>query len=100
MMNEKTTYIILHESWLASWLKDFGSLGSLAGLIYVNHAYGVGNWFVDAVGALMLFAFLMVRAHIAKGHAYRFTKDDLRQWALDEFSRGDIDTALANEVRR
>lgn len=81
-MNEKTKYIILHESWWASWLKDFGSLGSLAGLIYVNHAYGNGSGFVDGLGAFMLFLFLMCRATLlASDRAKQFTVEELRHWA-------------------
>ncbi len=58
----KVRYIIVHESVFSSWLKDAGSLGSLAGLIYVNHQFGNGSAVVDGVGALLLIAFLIAKA--------------------------------------
>lgn len=85
-MTDRPTVIILHESVLHSWFKDFGSLGSLAGLIYVNHQYGAGNWLVDAIGGVLLFSFLLVRGSAAVTKTYRFTREDLRRWALNEGS--------------
>jgi len=83
-MEDRPTYIIVHESWLASWLKDFGSLGSLAALIYVNHVYGAGNGFVDAVGAMLLLVYLIGWAGKKSGFTPAFTKDELRRWVLSE----------------
>lgn len=82
-MKEETTIIILHESVLHSWLKDGGSLGALAALIYVNHTYGSGNWFIDTIGGVLLLAFLLARGKMA-ANTHRFTRDDLRRWALNE----------------
>lgn len=81
---QETKFIVMHETWWASWLKDIGSLGTLAGLIYVNHQYGGGSAVVDGVGALMLLVFLLTRAKFASGSAHSFTKDDLRRWALKQ----------------
>jgi hypothetical protein len=83
-MEKRPTYIIVHESWLASWLKDFGSLGSLAALIYVNHVYGAGNGVVDAVGAMLLLAYLVAWVGKTKEITPAFTKEELRRWVLSE----------------
>lgn len=84
-MPDATKYIIVHESVLASWLKDMGSIGSLAALIFVNHQYGAGNGVVDAAGALLLIAFMYVKG--ASEFVHSFTKEDLRRWALTEEAR-------------
>jgi len=83
-MDAETKYITLHETVLSSWLKDFGSLGSLAGLIYVNHTYGAGNGAVDAVGAVLLLGFIISRAIYSSKTAIRFTREEFRQWAISD----------------
>ncbi len=84
-MNDETRFIIVHESWLASWIKDAGSIGSLAGLIYVNHQYGAGNGAVDTAGAFLLLGFLFLKGKLIAADSCRaFTKDELKRWALTE----------------
>ena len=80
----ETKYIILHESVASSWLKDFGSLGSLALLLYVNHEYADGWWVINAIGVWALFNYMVGHAMVLRGGAHRFTKRELHAWALDE----------------
>lgn len=83
MSAEKEVYIIVHESVLASWLKDVGSLGTLAALVYVNHTYGAGSAFVDAFAVLLLIGYWMTQAAYFTKKRLRFTREELRIWALD-----------------
>lgn len=76
------TIIVNDETVLASWLRDFGSLGSLAALIYVNHIYGAGNGWVDTLGVALVVAWLGLGLSKRKGAIVEITSEELRDLAL------------------
>jgi len=71
-------YVILHETVLQSWLKDVGSLGSLAMLIYVNHQLGAASAWVDGAGALLLLGWLLASGKSMMTSAHSYTVDEIR----------------------
>lgn len=75
-------FVILHESVLDSWLKDAGTFGSLAALVYINHAYAGGSWLVDAVAAIAVISFMVRVGLWMMKRSPRFTRSELRAWVL------------------
>lgn len=84
---EATHFVFVHESLLSSWLKDAGSLGALAALIYVNHTYGGHSWAVDVTGVVLFWVFMLHRAS-KQASLTRITRAELRAWALN-LTKGD-----------
>lgn len=74
-------FIILHETVLQSWLKDFGSLGSLALLIFVNHRFGSGSTTIDIFGLFLLVLWFMKTGRRETDNPREMTRDELREWA-------------------
>jgi len=62
-MNEHTEpemkVLIIHESALASIIKDFFSLGMVVAVLFANYHWGDGNWVVNAFAAFLSFIFIM-----------------------------------------
>ena len=81
-MRTEPTIIILHESVLASWLKDAGSLGTLAGFGWFNHAHLSGSWPLDLFAVICALIFLISRSVAAGKTALRMTPAELEEWAL------------------
>ena len=53
--------IIIEENWLKSVIKDIFTFGVFAGLLYFNHAYLAGNWFIDVLFIICVLLFLLGR---------------------------------------
>jgi hypothetical protein len=65
-------------------IKDFGSIGSLAGLAYVNYTYCGGAIVYDVVAAILFFGWMFSKALRGSGVYMSLTFDELREWARRE----------------
>ena len=83
-MKQEKVYVILHETIAASLVKDFGSVGSLAGLAYVNYTYCGGVAIYDIVAVTMFVAWTLSKALKGSGVYMSLTFDELREWARRE----------------
>lgn len=81
---QATSYVLIHESILTSWAKDIVSLGTMAGLIYVNHQYGAGAWWIDALGVLSLLGYGIRHSRNMMNRHPVLTRQQLREWALSD----------------
>lgn len=81
---QEKVYVILHETIAASLIKDFGSIGSLAGLAYVNHTYCGGAVVYDVVAAILFFGWTFSKVLKKSGVYMSLTFDELREWARRE----------------
>lgn len=51
--------LVIHESVLASMIKDFFSLGMVVAVLYANYLWGESNWVVNAFAAILSFLFIL-----------------------------------------
>lgn len=77
-------YVILHETVAASLAKDFGSVGSLGVLAYVNHTYCGGALIYDIVAVTMFVGWMLSKVMQRNGVFHSITFAELREWARRE----------------
>lgn len=53
--------VIIEENWIKSVIKDVFTFGMFAGLMYFNHVYLSGNWFIDVLFMTCVILFLLSR---------------------------------------
>lgn len=85
---EKVVYVILHETVLSSWLKDFGSIGAAVLAVIANHQLAGGSGWLDFTICVMLLAFIFGSLSQASKGTHRLTRERLIE-KLNEGWRGD-----------
>lgn len=82
--------VIIHESLLASWLKDSVALGLLVGGFYANHEYIQSGW-LDATLCIVFFLSMFSRAIRGKSvkEVYSWAEAVKYCLAMENLPKGD-----------
>lgn len=87
MAEPKKRIIIVHETVLASWLKDLWSTGVLAFLFYANVAWlqsAIPEWVIVAIFALFIFS-KPVNGLLGNAKKIHHTDAESAHAAIDDF---------------